>query len=215
MRARLTAAALAATALAAAVPTAGHAATSRSSRPQVADPVGDAKGGVATFDVVSGRWSVTGRGAAKSLTAVLTLAGAPNTDRGFSYELKSDVRGCGTVWFEYAPGTVSEATNALGQKDVNDGLGAYSLWLNCGGGESGPAGESMLVYRELTFTVKDNVITWSVPFSALPRQVQPGAIMEDFEAIADVAEPVMGLSTTGGLGQGLDYGRGDGVWIVR
>lgn len=183
-------------------------------RPQIRDPKGDARGGLAQVDIVTAQWSTTGRGASKALVATLTLAGAPNTERGFAYEMKSEVTGCGTVWFEYAPGTVSEATNLLGNPEVNDGLGASSLWLECGG-DGGTTTGSMLVYREMTFSVKGNVITWSVPLTALPEQVQPGAVFSDFKAIADVAEPVMGLSTTGGFGQGLDFGQGDGVWIMR
>ena len=207
MRLRLTA--VAAVAALAALPAAASGATAR---PQIRDLKGDVRGGLAYLDILSAQWSSTGRGASKALVATLTLAAPPKTDRAFAYELHSEVSGCGSVLFQYAPGTVSEATNHLQQPQVNDGLGAYSMWLECGGDS---ATGSTIVWREMTFTIKGNVITWSVPLTALPDEVQVGARFSAFAAVADVGEPVFGISLVGRGGQSLDYAEGDGVWKLR
>lgn len=173
---------------------------------QIVDPKGDARGDVngtlAFLDVVTGRWRVEGTGARRALVASLTLAATPNADRGFHYELQAEVEGCGTVVFEYSPGTVS-ATR----------LGAKSLYLGCGApGE--PLG-SMSLYDEVSVDVDGTTLTWSVPLSALPEEIRPGALFSDFWAVTDVADPVFGESAGSAPKQTVDSGHGDGSWRLR
>lgn len=165
MRARLVAASVVAAAVAA--PANGLP------RDQVTDVRGDARGGLAHSDILSARWSTTGKGTTKSLVATMTLAAPARSDVPFVYELKSKVRGCGTVWFQYTPGTVADATARLNQPAINDGDVGYRVWLECGSGQAGPK-QSSLIYKEVTFTAKGSTISWSVPLSALPHEVGIG-----------------------------------------
>lgn len=190
MRLRLVAAVAAASALLA------PAAQGATNRPQVRDPKGDVVTGAAELDIVSAQWSTSGRGDDKSLVATLTLAAPPNTGVPYVYEMSSKVRDCGTVWFRYMPGTV--ASYASG--------GPGELWLECG---------SELYDQVLSFTVRGNTLTWSIPLSVLPEQVQPGALFYDFEALADAGEPAFGHSVTGIADYALDIAFGDGTWRMR
>lgn len=207
MRLRLVATLVAATALA----TPADAAYGRD---QVKDAKGDARGGLASLDILSARWSTSGRGASKALVATLTLAAAPEKDVPFVYEMHSEVGGCGTVSFQYAPGNLLSYAHLLGQPEVSDSPIVWSVWIECGG-DGGTMTGSSLVHKQVTFTVKGNTLTWSVPFSALPPQIGPGTLYSDFSAVADAGEPTMGLSLLGRPGQSLDHARGDGAWRPR
>lgn len=174
-------------------------------RDQIVDPKNDARGSVAGMDIHTVRWSLTGSGAARALTVKMTLGSAPRDHSGVAYEAHANARGCGAVWFEYSPGTVAEATNALGQPAVNDGMRAASLFLDCGG----------VIHHKLAYEAKGNAITWSIPLTALPPQVQPGALFSAFEGFADFAEPVVGSPIGAVAKQSVDYARGDGVWKMK
>lgn len=184
-------------------------------RDQVIDVKGDVRGGDAGMDILSARYGTTGRGASKALVVSMTLASAPKTERPFSYELRNEIRGCGTVQFDYAAAPLADELGRLNQPSVHDGSLAVGVWFECMHGAPGPADSSGSLHEEVGFTIKGNTMTWSVPFSLLPELVQPGAVFHDFDAIADIGEPVFGLPVLGNSGQSLDYGRGDGVWIMR
>lgn len=168
---------------------------------QVVDPKGDAKANLGFADIVTGLWTTTGSGASKALVGTLTLAGAPRTDAGVTYELSAMVDGCGPVHFEYTPTSVSGSQ--LGQK---------SFYIGCGAPDD-PLG-TMALYDEVALSVKGRAITWSVPLRALPKEVQPGVTFRQFGATADVAEPAFG---TGVLfaAHSVDEGTGNGAWRLR
>lgn len=193
------------TALAVAAALLAAPAGAASNRPQIRDPKGDVRGGITELDILTARWSTTGKGDSLRLVATMTLAGTPKKDVPFVYEMQSQVRGCGTLWFQYTPGTVFTHMDELGQPTISDGDMTASVWAACGG----------LVYKELEFTHKGDTISWSVPVALLPPQIEPGVVFSDFRAVADVGEPVMGHSVLALAEQSLDHGRGDGVWIMR
>ncbi|HEV2889466.1 MAG TPA: hypothetical protein VGX28_03750 [Frankiaceae bacterium] len=205
MRLRLVAALAAATAVLA---TPAGAATGR---PQITDPKGDVRGGVASLDIVSARWSTAGRGAGARLVASLTLAAVPMKDAPFAYELKSQVRGCGTVIFEYSPGALVTYLDELGQPAISDADQTATMWLECGAGTSDTTGSTLLV-EEVTFAVAGNTMTWSVPVAALPSEVRTGSVFYDFTAAADAGDPVFGIPLASGASQSFDNGVGDGTW---
>lgn len=169
---------------------------------QVVDPKGDAKANLGFADIVTGRWTTVGRGDQRALVATLTLAGAPRTDPGFSYELSAQVDGCGPVQFTYRPFSVT-----------GTGLGPKSFYIGCGAPDD--IYGTMSLYDEVTLTIGGRTITWSVPLIALPREVNVGATYREFGAIADVAEPLTGspLGMIGGTA--VDIGFGAAVWRLR
>ncbi len=162
-------------------------------RPQVRDAKGDVRGGMAELDIVTTQWSTSGRGESKALVATMTLAAPPKQEAPFSYHAFADVRDCGSVSFSYAAGAV---------ETMRSGHPA-DFWASCDGG---------VLNSVVTVTVKGNTLTWSVPVSALPEQVQPGAVFSRFESIADVGEPLFGYSFTGQADESLDYASGAAVW---
>lgn len=202
MRPRLVAAA--ALAVLAALPAAASGAPAR---PQVRDPKGDARGNLAHADIVSGYWSTTGRGESKALVVTMTLAGPVKSEVGNMYEMRAEARACGPVWFSYSPGTIAEATQQLNQPAINDGMGAGRVHIECTAEKN--------LYKPLKIVVKDNVITWTIAFKDLPPQLQPGTTVWAFEAVADVAEPVIGEAPLSHVGQSIDTAYGDGIWKIR
>lgn len=174
-------------------------------RPQVMDPKGDVRGGIAELDIVSARWSTAGRGADRALVATLTLAAAPKREVPYVYDMKSEVRDCGTVWFQYTPGTVMTVLDDVDHPAVSGGDTTAHVWLECGD----------MVYDEMTFTLKGNTITWSVPLTLLPESVQMGSVFYDFSALADIGEPVTGHSAPGIVAQSADNAFGDGTWRMK
>jgi hypothetical protein len=209
MRLRLTA--LATAAALAVVPATSNAA----SPDQVRDVTGDARGGLASADIVSARWSTAGKGASKALVGTLRLAAPPNMDAPFVYELRSEVVGCGSVNFMYTPGVLVERVGeVVNNPAIADGNNEAGVWLACGG-DDGATTSSTLLLDEVTFAVTGNTMTWSVPLSALPSQVRAGSVFYDFEAVSDVGEPVFGISYQAYLGQSLDNAYGDGVWRLK
>ncbi|HEX8002218.1 MAG TPA: hypothetical protein VF519_05950 [Mycobacteriales bacterium] len=168
---------------------------------QVVDPKGDARGNLGFADIVSARWYTTGTGAKRALAATLTLAGAPNTDPGFVYEVGARVDGCGSVEFRYTPLSVESAYR-----------GPKAFFAFCGAPTSpDPASWQ----EEVTLTVTGRTITWSIPLAVIPESVGLGALYSEFDATADAAEPVLGTPVLGIPSQSIDVGRGDGVWRVR
>ncbi|HEV2889467.1 MAG TPA: hypothetical protein VGX28_03755 [Frankiaceae bacterium] len=208
MRLRLVPA-LAAATLLLAVP--ANAATDR---PQVRDPKGDVKGGMAELDIVSARWSTTGKGDAMRLVATLTLAAPPKKDVPYIYDMKSQVRDCGTLWFQYTPGTVMTRADDVNHPLVSDGDTTATVWTACGSGAEDSDGRALL-YKELQFVQAGNTISWSVPVSALPDRIEVGSVFYDFSAIADVGDPVVGHSPQSIAGGSLDSAYGDGTWRLR
>lgn len=168
---------------------------------QVVDPKGDAKANLGFADIVTGQWTTSGKGATRALVGTLTLAGAPRTDPGFTYELSAVVDGCGPVHFEYTPTSVSGTQ-----------LGNKSFYIGCGAPDD-PLG-TMALYDEVALTVKGRSITWSVPLRALPKEVQPGAVLRQFGALADVAEPAFGTGVLF-VAHSVDEGTGNGSWRLR
>lgn len=177
---------------------------------QIRDPKGDVKGDVdgrlAHLDVLTGQWRTTGTGAKRALVATMTLAEKPNTERGFVYEMWADVEGCGSVWFYYAPGNVLDTVDQQGP----DYPGAAAVYVACN-----RTGEGTTIRKALSFAVTGKTLTWSIPLTALPEEVQLGSRFSRFRAIADLAEPAFGKSPMGVLGQPLDIGTGDGLWTMR
>ncbi|HEV2889464.1 MAG TPA: hypothetical protein VGX28_03740 [Frankiaceae bacterium] len=190
-RPRLLAAVAAATALLA------PSAYASPNRPQITDPKGDAVTGAAELDIVSARWSTSGRGNDKALVATMTLAAPPKDGVPYTYELSSVVRDCGVVWFRYTPGAL---LMTLG------GTVPGEVWAEC-------ADE---VYDSvITLTVTGSTITWSIPVDVLPPQITTGSLFYDFAALADAGEPAYGHSVAGIADQALDDAFGDGSWRLR
>lgn len=205
MRLRLSAAAAVAAALAV-LPTAASGARSPD---QIRDAVGDVLAEQAYADIVSARWSSPGSGDDKALVVSMTLAAPPRTEAPFVYELEATVRGCGVIWFQYAPGSVIGMINHPADP-TSDAAGA-SVWIECGD-PSSPSGSSSL--HRLSFTVKGNTLTWSVPLLMLPPQIQVGSFFSGFTAASDVGEPVLGTSPIWPA-EVVDTAVGDGVWRIR
>lgn len=166
------------------------------------DPKGDAKGNLGFADIVSGSFSTAGRGEYRELVATLNLAGPPRTDAGFTYVFGAEVRGCGHVEFQYTPLALS--TVFLGEK---------SFHMFCGTMPSTSTTPSL--NEEVKVSVQGRSITWSVPLILLPPGVGAGAVYTDFEAVADVAEPVIGSPLLGIPNQSVDQGFGASTWRVR
>ena len=206
MRARLTA--VTAVAALAALPAAASGAPAR---PQIRDMKGDVRGGFAYADILSAQWSTSGTGAAKRLVATLTLAAPPKKDVPYTYDMKSEVRDCGTMWFRYTPGVVSSRID-----DPNAGNDPNAtIWAECGPGAAAADG-TFPFHTQLVFTQRGNTLSWSVPISTLPQRIDPDdAIFREFSAMADVGEPVTGHSVQGIADQSLDNAYGDGVWRMR
>lgn len=167
------------------------------------DPKGDAKGNFGFLDIVSGNFSTAGRGEYRELVATLTLAGAPRTDAGFTYVFGAEVRGCGHVEFQYTP--VSAQTAFSGEK---------SFYMFCDSSVT-PSSGTQSLHEEVSVSVSGRTITWSVPLVMLPPGVGVGALYTDFEAVADVAEPVVGSPLLGIPNQSVDMGYGASTWRIR
>lgn len=198
MNLRLVSAAAAAALLAA------GAAPSYAMRPRnhIADPKGDAKGNLGFADIVTGNFSTAGRGDQRALVGTLTLAGAPRTDPGFTYTLGAEVDGCGHVEFQYTPLAVSSLLQ-----------GEKSFYMFCDL-PAGPSGTSSL-HNEVSVSVRGRAITWSVPLIVLPPEMGPGALYSQFDAVADVAEPVIGSPVGGIPNQSVDMAFGATSWRLR
>ena len=188
-------------ALAAAASLAAPAAGAMRPANHLADPKGDAKGNLGFADIVTGNFSTAGRGEERALVATLTLAGPPRTDGGFTYTLGATVSGCGYVEFKYAPLAVSSVQ------------GAASFTMFCDA-QAGPGGTSGL-RDEVSLSVRGRSITWSVPLALLRPAMGPGALYTEFEAVADVAEPVVGSPAGGIPNQSVDMGYGATAWRLR
>lgn len=183
---------------------AGAAPSDAAMRPanHVVDPKGDAKGNLGFADVVTGVWRTSGRGQARALVATLELAAPPRADRGFVYDMRAQAEGCGTVTFRFAPGTAAERN-----------LGPKSLYLACGSPEEVTGSTSF--HSEVGVHVSGRTITWSIPLAVLPRQLRVGTSLTEFEAIADVGEPLTGYPAGSIPDQSIDMGFGYGRWVVR
>ena len=164
--------------------------------PQIVDPKGDSAGGHAAFDIVSVEYKTSGIGSGKSylpkkLTVVLTLAGPPQTEGVFSYNISADTDSCGALAIKYAPG------NATGTV-IGD---SYATFGSCSEGVFFPA------------KVKGSVVTFDFALKAIG--VDRGTEFSGFKAGVDLSDPATAIFGTDMVGDGvLDTATGDGTWVI-
>lgn len=198
---RVLIAALALAALAATAPLA-HAEPAA----QIADASGDARGGDAATDITAVTFAVVhgsnGRGDDR-LVVTMSVAAKPAVGNKIRYVVNATTDRCGDLTF-----------SASAHWDGTHG----TVFTAC-------TGELIPVPIEQ----QAGRLVWWVPLWQLPKKVQRGAVLRDFDAYTDVADPVYAIFGTGdtlyqlgydrhNASQGAaayDYGSGPGPWVLR
>ena len=151
------------------------------------DPAGDAAPSGA-YDITavtattSGVITKTGKGKSKgnavytpkALVLSMTLAEAPSTTPGTLYEVDMETSTCGYLYVYFTPGV--------------DGSGSL---VECGSepDETGSTATNI----EVEPVVTGKTITWTLPFSMLPKEIKPGTSVTDFQAYSTQVDPVTGV----------------------
>lgn len=136
------------------------------------------------------------------LLVTLKLAEAPIEQAGIKYKVESEVEGCGTFSFAYAPGTVYSGL-----------LGPSSLYVGCGGADP-VGGEGQIIFPKMA--VNGSSIVWTVSLKTLPKNVRAGARLSGLNATVDLVEPVLGvqgLEESGGPAL-IDTATSDAEWVI-
>jgi hypothetical protein len=172
--------------------------------PQVKDPSGDATGGQAGTDITSVLFTTSGKGSGKryvpkTFTVTLTLAGAPLSGPGLTYEVHANTTTCGDIDFTYEPGTPYEKVT---------GLNGWAEWGSC----SNQAGSSSI--ELLTVEQTGSKVIWEFGFKAIGLKV--GTVFRDMKAFVDPSNPALPLpaSSTAGELDVFDVATAPGPWTV-
>ena len=188
----------------AAVVLAGTAHAGPTTVPQIKDPAGDAAGGQAGTDIVSVLFTTGGKGSGKryvpkSFTVTMTLAGAPLSGPGLTYEVHASTDKCGDISFTYEPGTPYENVT---------GLNGWADWGSC----DNQAGDGNV--ELLTVQVEGSKLVWEFGYKAISLKV--GAKLSDMKAYVDPSNPAVPFpaSANGGPFGVVDVATGTGTWTV-
>lgn len=147
----------------------------------VTDATGDARGAQASTDITSVTFTTTGKTTTKkvkgktvttyvpdTLVASLALAAAPSVVPVTSYEIDGDTA-CGTLYMYYDP----------------NNFGSGAQLANCGPKTN--TGDTFFLTE--TPVVTGSTITWSIPFSSLPKDVAAGTAVTAIHGYVTIAEP--------------------------
>jgi hypothetical protein len=199
----------AATAVATAAGLAGAAPTTK---PQLTDATGDAKALGASYDIVSGLLTTTGKTTTKkvgkktvstykptALVAKLTLAGAPVSTTGtvYSFGMSTSACGGGSFSFTYTPGAL---------------LQSGDLFIIGCGTDSGTGPAEFM--SDVKAVLAGNTITWTMPLADMGSDLPLTSTFSGFSASVDLNDPVFGLIGTGltGGSTSIDSATGDTTW---
>ncbi|MBK5307268.1 MAG: hypothetical protein JJD92_11330 [Frankiaceae bacterium] len=110
----------------------------------------------------------------KALVVTMKLAGPPSDVPGTLYEVDAVTSGCGDLLLYFTPGV--------------DGSGGL---VDCGSApdELGSTTTSLDVEPE----VQGSTITWTLPFSMLPKEVSVGSRISEFVAYSTQTDPLTGV----------------------
>lgn len=186
----------------AAIALASAAYASPTKTPQIKDPAGDATGGQAGTDILSVLFTTSGKGSGaryvpKRFSVTMTLAAAPLSGPGLTYEVHATTSTCGDIGFTYEPGTPYENIT---------GLNGWAEWGSC----NNQAGDGNI--ELLTVAVTGNKLTWEFGLKAIGLKV--GTVFSNMEAFVDPSNPAIPLpasALTGKLGL-IDVATGPGTW---
>lgn len=160
----------------------------------ITDPAGDALDARASMDLVSVTLESAIRkpGKTPSLVATFELAGPidRSTATAVSYNLNTQIPGCGYLNFTWAPGTVLEGGPG----------GAYSNISTSCGGEPDSTGEG--TYRGIDAKAEldgNKLIMWT-SWESLTKEIRAAGALGSIQATTENAEPVTGIIGTGGAG---------------
>ena len=173
----------------------------------VEDPAGDALDARPEMDIVSVTFESKRRNPRNtpSLVVTIELAGPidKSTATAVSYNVDTEVPGCGYLNFTWSPGTLLEG---------GPGTGAYSkLTTNCGG-EPDSTGDG--TYRGIDAKAEldgNKLILWS-SLESLTEEVRDVGEITNIEATTENAEPATGIIATGIVGVGTDEATSDAIW---
>lgn len=122
----------------------------------------------------------------KALVVTMKLAGPPSAVLGTLYEVDAVTSGCGDLLLYFTPGV--------------DGSGGL---VDCGSepDELGSTTTSLDVEPE----VQGSTVTWTLPFSMLPKEVSVGSRISEFVAYSTQTDPVTGVIGPYLFTSGLNY----------
>lgn len=123
-----------------------------------------------------------------SLVITLELAGAPEA-AGTSYDVHTEVEGCGYFQMTYAPGTILQAAGIGGDT---------SFFMECGSAPDSTGSTATLL--DGSRRIDGNKITVWIPLGALPKELRGGGTMTDLLAYTQVADPIFGIIGNGSVG---------------
>lgn len=149
------------------------------------DPSGDARGGQTSMDIVGVTMTTTGKTVLvkgkkvytpNTLVAKLTLAAPPSTLPVLNFELDGTSSGCGDMALYYD-----------GQN-----LASGGFFSHCGTPDA--TGLDSLDWDAPTVT--GSTITWTIPYSVLPREMTTKATIDNLHGYTALNEPLTGLGTS-------------------
>jgi hypothetical protein len=147
------------------------------------DPAGDAVPTDAGNDILSVTVTTTGTTAKagkkstytpKALVVSMKLAAAPSPVLGTLYEIDAETSGCGTLSLYFTPGI--------------DGSGGY---VGCGSAPD-PTGSTSTSFSVVP-EVAGATVTWTVPFSEMPKEMPVGSSISSFAAFSTQTDPATGI----------------------
>ena len=154
----------------------------------VVDPAGDEKGSQGSMDITSLKLTTTGKTVTQkvkgksvttytpnTLVVQLALSLAPSTLPIVNFEVDGDTSDCGSLSLYYD-----------GQNLASGGF------VGCGS-PADATGSTSTSLREAPVAA-GNTITWTLPFSSLPKQMKVGSSISSLHGYGNIADPVSGLS---------------------
>jgi hypothetical protein len=110
----------------------------------------------------------------KALVVTMTLAGPPSAVPGTLYEIDAVTSGCGDLLLYFTPGV--------------DGSGGL---VDCG--SEPDATGSTTTSLDVEPEVQGSTVTWTLPFSMLPKEVGVGSTISEFAAYSTQTDPATGV----------------------
>ena len=168
-----------------------------------ADDPGDAMDTRASMDIVAVRYDVrqVNKSGPPSLVVEMELA-APPEGQLVSYEIRSQVEGCGYFQASYQPGTIWAAAT---------GAGTASFFMECGSPADPTGSSATLLYTQ--FRIDGNTLRWSAAMDSIPKELRSGVTFSELRAFTQIAEPFMGIFGSGNdLPLPMDEASTDKTW---
>ncbi len=154
------------------------------------DDTGDSLDTRASTDIISVTYEVKPMAPRDTPSLVVTLElAAPPEAALTSYDVHTQIEGCGYFQMTYAPGNLFQAAGIGGDT---------SFFMECGSPADSTGSTATLL--DGSRRIDGNKFTAWIPLGGLPKELRGGGTMTELNAYTQFADPVFGIIGNGSVG---------------